>query len=45
MKFLVAASATALFLAMYWMNVQYNEAMAQCQVNYSFDTCFHSLNR
>ena len=29
----------------YYLNQSYNEAMAACQVKYSYDTCFHSLNR
>lgn len=29
----------------YYMNEQYNDAMAKCQVKFSYDTCFHSLNR
>ena len=45
MKLLIAITATALFLGMYWMNASYNEAMTQCQVKHSFDTCFYSLNR
>jgi len=27
------------------MKADYQDAMAKCQVQHSFDTCFHSLNR
>lgn len=37
---------TASFIAfIYYMQVDYEDAMVQCQVEHSFDTCFHSLNR
>lgn len=29
----------------YYMQKDYEDAMAKCQVKHSFDTCFHSLNR
>ena len=29
----------------YYMQADYEDAMAKCQVKFSFDTCFHSLNR
>ena len=34
-----------LFALGYFMTRDYEQAMAQCQIQHSFDTCFHSLNR
>lgn len=43
---LFALIAVLVFYAMlYYMNQDYEAAMAACQVKHSFDTCFHSLNR
>lgn len=38
------AAALGLALLLNHMNSDYNEAMEKCQVKYSFDTCFYSLN-
>lgn len=40
--FILAASFIALT---YYMQADYEDAMAKCQVKHSFDTCFNSLNR
>lgn len=45
MKLLITIAAVAFVGACYWMQVSYEDAMAKCQVEHSFDTCFHSLNR
>lgn len=37
--------AVTVYAAGSWMNADYNDAMAKCQVEHSFDTCFYSLNR
>lgn len=43
LKILIAVSVLGGIL--YYMNADYNEAMEICQQKFSFDTCFHSLNR
>jgi hypothetical protein len=41
----VALVAVLLFYAiLHYMNADYEAAMAACQVEHSFDTCFYSLN-
>jgi hypothetical protein len=41
----ILAIVTAVCAIGYYMNQDYNDAMAKCQIKHSFDTCFHSLNR
>lgn len=41
--FVVFAILTA--IGAYFMNEQYKDAMAKCQIEHSYDTCFYSLNR
>lgn len=37
-------AAIAILAGGYYMQKDYEDAMAKCQIKHSFDTCFYSLN-
>lgn len=45
MKTAIALLVIVFVAAGWWLQMDYEEAMAKCQIKHSFDTCFHSLNR
>ena len=44
-KLMMFTLGAVILALLFYMQADYQEAMAQCQVEHSFDTCFHSLNR
>jgi hypothetical protein len=44
MKLIVFMLLVGIAGMLYWLNQDYQAAMAACQVEHSFDTCFYSLN-
>jgi hypothetical protein len=44
-KLFVVLMGASLVALLYYMHVDYEDAMAKCQIKFSYDTCFHSLNR
>ena len=45
MKWIALVLVLVFYAILYWMNLDYEAAMAACQIEHSFDTCFYSLNR
>ena len=42
---LAIALVAIIAASVYIIGADNDEAMAKCQLTYSYDTCFHSLNR